>query len=379
MALLSECRTQHRVYIIAEIGVNHDGDVAKAHALVDAVATCGVDAVKVQTFSAERLALSHAQKARYQVETTGASGSQLDMLKKLELDADAHFALRDQAESLGVEFFSTPYDLECLDFLVHEVNVPIVKIASADVVNTPLLVAAGASGCDVILSTGMSSIEEVRRGVAAVGLGMRSDSARPGYSELDTFDPLTWPWGEFAQRLMLMQCTSQYPASPRDCNLRAIETIASATGLQVGYSDHTESITSAVLALGFGAPALEKHFTLDRSAAGPDHRASLDVESMKAYVATVREAELCIGDGIKRPSPAEAANRGPMRRGLYASRNIVRGEIVTADDIWLARPADGISPEHFWDIAGSRANRDINSFEALDHSDVEQKESETTT
>lgn len=356
-----KCRDSGRVYVIAEIGVNHDGNLKKALALVLAAAECGADAVKIQTFSATRLALPRAKKADYQKLATGGSGSQFEMLKKLELGLQDHLALRDYAEELGIDFFSTPYDVASLEFLVQELNVPIVKISSADLVNTPLLVAAGRCNRDTILSTGMSTLEEIERAIAAFAYGAleRFPNSGPKFADLESFDVLDWSSSRVSGRLSLMQCTSEYPTPLDHSNVFAIPALASRTGLAIGYSDHTRTNTAATMAVALGAPVIEKHLTLNRLDVGPDHMASLDPDAMRSYIAQIREAELCRGTGIKEPSVVEVGNKSHMRTGLYATRTIRAGEVISEEDVQVARPATDLSPEHYWDVVGMRAPRDI--------------------
>ncbi len=344
-ALVAESST----YIIAEIGVNHDGEIAKALELVEAVADSGADAVKIQTFTAETLVSADAPKAAYQLVTTSGEESQYEMLKRLELSREDHWVVKEAAKRLGLGFLSTPYDRESLRFLVDELGVDQVKIASSDLTNLPLLLEAGRSGRTVILSTGMATLDEIRRALATLAFGAtRPIDERPMRASLtDTVSPAAREYLDSS--VVLMQCTSQYPAPASEANLRSIATLRDLFGVSVGYSDHTVGVTSAVMSVAYGSSTYEKHFTLDRTAAGPDHSASIEPEDFRALVALIREAETCRGSGVKEPSPSEQPNRFPMRKSLMAARAISAGAVITEADIALMRPEIGDTPDHYWE------------------------------
>lgn len=352
-------------YVIAEIGVNHDGDLGKALALVEAVAGTGADAVKIQTFTARTLVSATAPKAAYQLVTTSTSESQYEMLRRLELSRDDHWAVKSAAEAAGLGFLSTPYDPQSLDFLVNELGVDDIKIASSDITNLPLLAAAGASGRRVIVSTGMSTVEEIEQALGALAWG-GVHGADPVPADLDLAGPRDLPAREYlAASVVLMQCTSQYPADIADANLAAIPTMRSLFGVPVGYSDHTVGSTAAIMSVALGSVMYEKHFTLNRSAPGPDHSASVEPSDFAELVARIREAESACGTGVKEPSAAEAQNRYPMRKSLHVAHFIPAGAVMSGDDIALMRPEVGDPPSRYWSWLGRTADRDYQAGEPL--------------
>lgn len=332
-----------RALVIAEAGVNHNGDPELARRLAHEAASAGADAVKYQTFDAERLASEHAPKAAYQLKTTDPSESQREMLRALQLPAEEYERLARLCRELGILFLSTPFDEQSADLL--EPIVPAFKLGSGEVTNLPLLRHVAAKGKPMILSTGMSDLVEVRAAVAAVR---------------DAGDP----------PLVLMHCVSSYPTPVDSANVRAVVTIAEATGLPVGYSDHTEGLEASLAAVALGACAIEKHFTLDRSLPGPDHRASLEPSDLRRLIAAIREVEASLGDGQKHPRPVEAANREIVRRSLAARRPIAAGETIAAGDLISLRPAGGISPMELDRLIGRVAVRDIAAGERLAEADL---------
>jgi N-acetylneuraminate synthase len=356
---------QRRVFVIAEAGVNHNGDLALALDLVDAAAEAGADTVKFQTFRAEALASPAAAKADYQQAATGCGGSQLDMLRRLELDETAHQTLIARARDRGIEFLSTPFDLGSLQLLTRTLCLARLKIGSGDLTNTPLLLAAAHSNRLIILSTGMATLHEVELALGALAYGYLG-GARPTRAAFD--QALASHDGQAAlkDKVTLLHCTTEYPAPPADINLRAIDTLANAFHLPVGLSDHSEGIAIAIAAVGRGAVAIEKHLTLDRALPGPDHRASLEPDELAAMVRAIREVEAALGDGIKRPSPAERKNMTVARKSLVAARTIQAGELFSADNLTVKRPGDGLPPTDYWALLGRKAPRDFSADEAID-------------
>ncbi len=360
--------TGDRTYVIAEIGVNHDGNVGKALELVDAVAQAGADAVKLQTFAAETLVSAQAPKAAYQLITTPTEESQFEMLRRLELSRDDHWAVLEAARRAGLEFLSTPYDLDSLAFLVHELAVDRVKIASSDITNLPLLLAAGQSRRKVILSTGMSTVEEITQALSTLALGGTTDVAGPSW-DLITSPPSRDGHSYLREHVVLLQCTSQYPAPVEEANLQAIVTLRDLFGVPVGYSDHTLGTVTALLSVAYGSVVYERHFTLDRKAPGPDHSASIEPDEFAALVRMIREAELARGTGVKEPSPSESSNRHPMRKGLIARRAIKAGHVIGVEDVAFMRPVDGDTPAQYWTWLGRTADRDYATGEPLRSTD----------
>jgi len=329
-----------KTFIIAEAGVNHNGDKAVAKKLVDAAAKAGADAVKFQTFKAAKVVTAGAAKATYQAENIGAAGTQLEMLEKLELSASAHKELAEYCVKKGIMFMSTAFDAESADML-DRLGMKIFKIPSGEITNKPFIEHIALKKKPIILSTGMSYIGEVEKAVGWINEKWKSLKQRP--------------------QLTLLHCVSNYPAQPEDSNLLAIQAMERAFGLPVGFSDHTRVIEVAVAAVAVGAKVVEKHFTLDRTMKGPDHRASLEPHELTAMVESIRNVEKSLGDGIKRPVTSEADTRIAARRSLVAARDIKAGKIIAEGDILIKRPGDGILPEFKDIIVGMRARQNINA------------------
>jgi len=306
------------VFVIAEAGVNHNGDTALARKLVAAAAAAGADAVKFQTFRTEALVARTAPKAAYQVETTGDGESQLEMLRKLELGPSAHAALRDESAKRGILFFSSPFDEASADAL-EALGVALFKVPSGEITNLPFLRHLAAKRRPLIVSTGMSTLDEVAAAVTAIR---------------EAGDP----------PIALLHCLSSYPAPAEETNLRAMDTLSARFGCPVGLSDHTTGIDIAIAAVARGATIVEKHLTLDKGLPGPDHRASLDPDELAALIRAIRRVESALGDGDKRPKPSEADTRRVARKSLVAARPIRAGERLTRDLIAIKRPGTGISP-----------------------------------
>jgi N-acetylneuraminate synthase/N,N'-diacetyllegionaminate synthase len=331
------------VFVIAEAGVNHNGEPELAHLLARAAADAGADAVKFQTFDAERLASEDSPKAVYQLETTDPDESQRQMLRSLQLPEAEYEPLARFCGELGIVFLSTPFDELSADLL--EPLVPAFKLGSGEVTNLPLLRHVAGKGKPVILSTGMSDLAEVQAAVAV----MRRAGDPP---------------------LVLMHCVSSYPAPASAANLRAILTMAEATSLPVGFSDHTEGLEASLAAVALGACMIEKHFTLDRSMNGPDHHASLEPTDLRRLIAGIREVETALGDGEKQPQDVELANRDIVRRSLTATRSIAAGEEITAGLLISLRPAGGISPMDLDRVTGRVAAREIAAGERITEADL---------
>jgi len=354
-----------QVFVIAEAGVNHNGDPATALKLVDAAADAGADAVKFQTFTAASLATRAAPKAGYQKTTTDAAESQYHMLRRLELSRETHRALKARAAERGVAFLSSAFDVDAVRFLAGELGLDTVKIGSGEITNGPLLLAAAESGARVILSTGMSSLDEVADALGVLAYGYANPKSKPGAATFRR--ALKSPRGRAAlrDRVILLHCTSQYPAPVVEANLRAMDTLAEMFGLPVGLSDHTEGIAVAIAAAALGAVAIEKHFTLDRTQAGPDHRASLEPAELAAMVRGIREAEAALGPGGKAPMPSELPTRDVARKSLVAARAVRKGERFDETNLTAKRPGGGISPMRYWDWLGAEAPRDFAADEMI--------------
>jgi N,N'-diacetyllegionaminate synthase len=330
------------VLIIAEAGVNHNGELALARRLVDAAATAGADLVKFQTFSADRLVTTDARKADYQSASSGADESQHAMLHRLELTRDMHTELLSHCRARRIGFFSTGFDIESMALLAG-LGLDRFKIPSGEITNLPYLRYIGGLGKPLILSTGMATLGEIEAALAVLEQA-----------------------GTPRERITVLHCNTQYPTPMADVNLRAMLTLRDAFGVQVGYSDHTLGIEVAVAAVALGATVIEKHFTLDRSMSGPDHQASLEPAELTAMVTAIRNIERALGDGIKRPTPSEANNRPVARKSLVAACAVRRGEPFTEQNVTVKRPGTGLSPMQLDAVLGRKAPRDFAADELLE-------------
>ncbi|MGH6946944.1 MAG: N-acetylneuraminate synthase [Kiloniellales bacterium] len=353
-----------RVTVIAEAGVNHNGDLDRALALVDAAAEAGADVVKFQTFRAEGVASRFADKADYQKQTTDAAQSQVEMLRALELDREAHKSVMARCESRGIEFLSTPFDLDSLAFLVDDLKLGRLKIGSGDLTNAPLLLALARGRVPAILSTGMATLEEIREALGVLAFGYLGGDA-PSRAAFAAAYGSADGRRQLAKRVTLLHCTTEYPAPHGELNLKAMDAMVEAFGLPVGFSDHSLGTSAAVAAAGRGAVMVEKHLTLDRSLPGPDHRASLEPGELALMTAAIREVEAALGDGIKVPQPSEAKNKPIARKSLIAARPIKAGEPFTAENVTTKRPGSGLPPLLLWDLLGRTASRDYRADEPI--------------
>lgn len=322
-----------KTFIIAEIGVNHNGDVKTAEKLIDKACECGVDCVKFQTFRSENLVSKKAKKADYQIENTGNDDSQLSMLKKLELDFSDFSALKNYCDNKGIMFLSTPFDNESIDFL-STLDMPVWKIPSGEITDYPYLKKLAQTGKQIILSTGMCTLNEVADAIKVLKENGSKD-------------------------ITILHCTTEYPTPYNEVNLNAIKTLQNEFGLPVGYSDHTRGTVIPVAAVALGVTVIEKHFTLDRNMSGPDHRASCEPHEMKQMVEAIRNIEAAMGDGIKVPSESEIKNIEIVRKSIVAARDISKGEMLSTNNLAVKRPADGISPMLWEEVLGKKAKCDF--------------------
>lgn len=353
------------VFIIAEAGVNHNGSAELACRLVNVAADAGADAVKFQTFKADELASAAAPKAEYQKQTTGNADSQLDMLRRLELDNEAHLKIADTCRQRGIEFMSTAFDIGSLHFLTEKTGVRRLKIPSGEITNGQLLLQAAKTGLPLIVSTGMSTLEEIEMALGVIAFGMTAPDQQPSRAAFQRAFASDAGRNALQASVTLLHCTTEYPAAFEEVNLRAMETLRSRFGLPTGLSDHSPGIAVATAAAALGAVLIEKHFTLDRALPGPDHRASLEPAELTAMIQSIREVTRAIGDGIKRPMPSESKNISIARRSLVALRPINKGERFTLDNIGARRPGRGISPMQLWDWLDKPAVRDFDAGEML--------------
>ncbi len=328
------------VFIIAEAGVNHNGSLDLAKKLVNEAKDAGADCVKFQTFISKNIVSKNAVKAEYQKQQTQAEETQYDMLKKLELSFDEFVELNEYCKSKDIEFMSTAFDFDSID-LLHRLGMGTWKIPSGDITNLPYLIKIAKLNKPVILSTGMSTMDDIRNAINAL-----KDNG--------------------AGELTVLHCTTEYPTPFNDVNLKAMLTIKDEFGLRVGYSDHTKGIEVPIAAVALGATVIEKHFTLDRNMEGPDHKASLEPDELKAMVDSIRHIESALGDGMKQPAESEKKNMDVARKSIIAMKGIKAGEVFTEENLTIKRPGDGISPMSWFDVIGKVAARDFEEDELIE-------------
>jgi N,N'-diacetyllegionaminate synthase len=328
--------------IIAEAGVNHNGSMASAKRLIDAAVEAGADYVKFQTFKAETLVTQTAQKAEYQKNITDKNESQFDMIKNLELDRAAHEELIEYCNSKDIRFLSTAFDHDSIDMLA-ELDIPLFKIPSGEVTNLPYLRQIGGMGKPIIMSTGMSTMEEVRD---ALNILLKAGAEK--------------------DRITILHCNTEYPTPMEDVNLKAMLTIGNKLGVKVGYSDHTLGIEVSIAAVAMGATVIEKHFTLDRTLQGPDHAASLEPDELKRMVTAIRNIEKAMGDGVKKPSPSEIKNMHIARKSIVAKKSIKKGEMFSDENLTIKRPGTGISPMEWDTVLDTFASKDYHEDDLIE-------------
>ena len=324
-----------KTFIIAEVGVNHNSDLNMAYRLIDAAVAAGADAIKFQTAIPELVATNLAQKAGYQKKTSGGEESQLDMIRRIHFPIDVYRDLKKRCESKGIIFFSSAFDMVSLAFL-EELGQPYHKVPSGEITNLPYLREIGRYGKPVILSTGMATMEEIEAAIEVMG--------NAGLSR---------------RKITVLHCNTEYPTPMRDVNLRAMQTIAKAFNMAVGYSDHTDGIEVAVAAVALGACVIEKHLTLDRNLPGPDHKASIEPDQFRSMVSAIRNIEQALGNTEKNPSPSELLNKPIARRSLVAAVPIKAGEKFSAENVIAKRPGTGLSPMRWDEVIGRTAPRDF--------------------
>lgn len=328
------------IYIIAEAGVNHNGDIDTAYRLIDAAQSAGADCVKFQTFKSKNCVSKYAEKAEYQINTNINKETQLDMIKKFELPFDAFQSFKCYCKKIGIDFLSTPFDLESITFL-DTLDMPFWKIPSGEVTNLPYLLAIAKTEKPVVMSTGMCEMEEIQ---AAVNILKANGTPK----------------------VTLLHCNTEYPTPYGDVNLRAMEAMREHFGVEVGYSDHTLGIEVPIAAAAMGAAVIEKHFTLDRDMEGPDHKASLEPAELAAMVRGIRNVEKAMGDGKKTVTPSERKNLPIARKSIVARRDIRKGEVLIEENITTKRPGNGISPMRWFEVLGTKAVRDFQEDELIE-------------
>ena len=348
--------------IIAEAGVNHNGDIGLAFELIDAASAAGADYIKFQTFQANKLATISAPKAKYQEEANPSNESQFEMLKKLELSKEIHRELLNYSIKKNIKFLSTAFDIESLEFLVQDLRLDINKIPSGEITNSPLLLAHARTGNRLILSTGMSTINDIKEALAVIAFGLLNPNGEPTNNSIN--DAFESPDGQkkIQENVVLLHCTSQYPAELNDINLRAMQTLRDIFNLDVGYSDHSLGINVSIAAVSLGATVIEKHLTIDNNLEGPDHKASLVPEQLTKLVKSIREVELSMGSSKKFITQQEHQNQIVARKSIVAKKEIKKDEKFTLDNLDCKRPGDGLSPMFIWKLIGKSSKRNYDPF-----------------
>ena len=354
------------IEFIAEAGVNHNGSLDVAARLIEAAAQAGADFVKFQTFTADDLVTADAGKAPYQKKASDPAETQYGLLKKLELDVAGHRRLIEHCRANGIEFLSSPFAVADISVLTEELGLTTLKLPSGAITDGPFLLAAARSGARLILSTGMATLAEVRAAVSVIAYGFLGAPASPTTADLDAAFAAAEGQRALRQKLTVLQCTTAYPTPMDEANLLAMKTLANEFGVRVGYSDPTLGTVAAIAATGLGARVIEKHFTLDRAQAGPDHAASVEPDELRMLVDNVRAAAVALGRAGKEPTPTEQTNIAAARKSLVASGSIARGEKFSADNLTAKRPGTGISPMRYWEFLGQRAGRDYQRNELID-------------
>jgi len=354
------------VFVIAEAGVNHNGDVTTALKLIDVAAASGADAVKFQTFRADSLATSTVGRAEYQSRNLGADGSQSVMLKALELPDEAYELLTARAREAGVEFMSTAFDEASLDFLVDRVGIHRIKVPSGELTNTPFLVHCARKRLPLLVSTGMATLPEIRLAMDAVAYGLLHERSPESLDDLTETSCSEAGQCALSEWVTLLQCTSDYPTVAEDVNLRAMRTIESEFGVAVGFSDHTQGIHMAIAAAALGASVIEKHFTLSRSMVGPDHFASLEPSELADMVRGIRSVSTGLGSGLKTPTRHEYRMAPLVRKVLVAACRVPAGQVLRPEDVAAKRAGGGLGPHRYWDVIGTRAPRDYEVDDVLE-------------
>ena len=347
-----------KIFIIAEAGVNHNGDFSLAKELVDIAVKSGADAIKFQTFDAKMVMTRTAVKAKYQLNSTKDSNTQYEMVKKLELPLEWHYNLLERCKAKNIKFLSTPFDKNSLDFLADEILLDVLKIPSGEMTNGPFILEFAQKKRNIILSTGMSTISDIKKALSIIAFGFIHDNAsKVEPSEAAFLKAFNSAKGQnlLKERVTLLHCTTQYPAPINEVNLNAISEMRNFFDLDIGYSDHTNGILIPIAAAALGATIIEKHFTIDKNMTGPDHKASLDPEELGNMVKSIRLVEKSMGDGKKKPAPSEINNMPVARRSLVALKKINLNEVFTTDNLGIKRPGTGLSPMLYWSYLGQKS------------------------
>lgn len=353
------------VFVIAEAGVNHNGSLDRATQLVEAAKQAGADAVKFQTFKADNLVCKSTEKAEYQKQTSGSDENQFEMLRRLELSESDHEQLIAHCKAQDIQFLSSPFDSPSLALLTKRFELETVKLGSGEITNAPLLLEIARAECSLILSTGMSSLDEVQQALGVLAFGYLTSSTEPSMARFSEAFNSSAGKACLQEKVTLLHCTTEYPAPYQDINLKAMDTLRDAFAVPVGYSDHSEGLAISLAAVARGAIVIEKHFTLDRNLPGPDHKASLEPAELKRLVEGIRQIEAGLGDGVKRLMPSEISNREVVRKSLVAAQPVKKGERFSEANLAVKRPGTGVQPIHYWQWLGREAERDYEADEVI--------------
>jgi len=356
---------QNRICIIAEAGVNHNGSIENAKALVDIAVKSGANIVKFQTGKPENVISRIAPKADYQLKTTGREESQLEMVKKLALKDSDYFELKTYCENKKIKFLSTPFDLDSVDLLANRMDLPQLKLSSGEITNAPLLFKAAQTGKKIILSTGMSTLGEVETALGILGLGYLFPNKKPSLERARKIYCSNDCQNILKNNVILLHCTTEYPAPYSSVNLKMMDTLKKAFDIPVGLSDHTLGISVAIAAAARGAVVIEKHFTIDKNMEGPDHKASLEPFELKEMVKGIRAVEDALGNTVKIPASSEMKNIPIARRSLIAKTLIKKGEKFTKFNLTTKRPATGQSAIHYWDWLGEYSKKNYDEDDLI--------------
>ena len=352
--------------IIAEVGVNHNGSEELALELIRKAQSAGADIVKFQTFKAKNCVSTAAKQAEYQELNTGITESQLEMVERLELSFESHKTLLAECARLDIEFLSTAFDHESLEFLVNDLGLTRLKVPSGEITNAPLVLAHARTGCDLIVSTGMATLSDIEMVLGIIAFGfLAPKDEKPTVEKFKSAYFSEAGQKVLKEKVTLLHCTTEYPAPFEDINLKAMDSMAVGFGLPVGYSDHSEGIAVSLAAVARGAVVIEKHFTLDKNMEGPDHKASIEPDELKAMVKGIKEIEVCLGDGLKGPRPSEIKNMAVARKSLVASTKISKGDVFNHQNLTIKRPGTGISPLCYWDVIGKTSKSEIRPDELV--------------
>ena len=346
-----------KCFIIAEAGVNHNGDKSLALQLIDIAAKAGADAVKFQSFKAENVVIASAPKAEYQLSSTAKEDSQLQMLKALELPNSYLNELADHARSLGLKFMSTAFDIHSLNYLVDKIKVDVLKVPSGEITNGPFLLEIARKGLPIICSTGTANESEIESALDILAFGLTNAKVPKSFDEIKGASKTSPGASALQEKVIVLHCVSEYPAPFNEVNLNAMDTMREKFNLPIGYSDHTTGIVVPIAAVAKGACVIEKHFTISRTMKGPDHAASIEPNELRALVESIRIVEQALGHNRKEPSPTEIKNIPIVRRSLVAAKDIREGDVITAEMLTAKRPGTGVSPLKYWELLGTKAKK----------------------